>query len=366
MLAEGQNFVQLGRCKVPMDESLRLEYSCTPKELEEAENLALVKNFGRGSKWLTLAIVALGVASSFFGLYFRVEPHHRPFMLVFFAILVAAVLVYQWWSGKKKNPPMTAEITAQEIRITSGESHVALPWSVLGELVESETLFLLPERNGALVYVLPKRAFPDARSCDWFRNVAGSAVAVSGDELESPQWAPAPAGASGSLILKFRLRYRDYLDRMLASWFTRGAIVFVLVLVLGSFLIASLNPPEDAVHSMGEVFVFMLPFMFVMALMPLLVASTLGWLSHRGTIVEQTVNLTETSLLETSARAQSTVSWQTPTCFKETPWSFVMWWPGTPGWLQLPKRAFPTLDGVDRCREILTANARRSTWYFGR
>lgn len=51
--------------------------------------------------------------------------------------------------------------------------------------------------------------------------------------------------------------------------------------------------------------------------------------------------------------------------YKETPWSFIIWWPRTNGWFLLPKRAFSTLDGADRCREILASHARQSTWYFG-
>jgi hypothetical protein len=213
-----------------------------------------------------------------------------------------------------------------------------------------------------LTYVLPKRAFPDARSCDWFRTVAGAARPESSEVGDGDRLAPAPSPQPGSVTLVFRLRYRDYLDRSFASWFTRGMAIFFVLIMLGAFIAASMNPPEHPVYSAGQVFAFfVLPFLVVIALMVFILGATQCWLSHFR--VEQTVTLSDTAISEVSAGGQSVMNWETPTRFKETPWSFIVWWPRTQGWLQLPKRAFSTVDGstVAARSSAATRDDRRGT-----
>ncbi|MHC4401016.1 MAG: YcxB family protein [Planctomycetota bacterium] len=348
-----------------MDEPLRLEYACTPAELEEAQSIVMTQQVGGGSKWLTAVILLLTLAGVLFALYVQVAPEYRPYVFGFLLVACAIAILGQRRNRRKRSAPMTVELTDRDLRVTCRGNHATVRWSAFRELVESETLFVLVDRTSALLYVFPKRVFPDEGSCDWFRSVAGAAAPQPEETPDDRPTVPASASEAGSVTLEVRLRYRDYLDRAIASWLTRGIMVFMGGLMLGAFVVAARQPMPNAVYSIEQVFLFfMVPLLVVFETMIVFVAATHAWLGHRRSLVRQTVTLTELGLSHTSVDGQTTTGWQTPTRYKETPWSFIVWWPGTQMWLLLPKRAFSTSDDVIRCREILATHAKRSAWYF--
>lgn len=348
-----------------MDEPLRLEYTCTPAELEEAQNLVIRQRVGGGSGWLAMVVLLLALAAVLLALYLAVEPKYRPY--VFGLLLVTWVIATLRQRHKRRKPrsPMSVELTDHDIRITSSSGRAILPWSAVSEFVESDSLFVLTDRTSTVLFAFPKRAFPDQRSCEWFRAAATSAPAVSPEQPDHGEPVPGPRPKAGTVTLDFRLRYRDYLDRSLASWFTRGLMVLFGAMIVGAFLAAMRKPVPNPGFSGWQVFLFFtVPFLALMETMVVFVAATHDWLAHRRHLVTQTVTLSELGLSYRSVGGDTTTVWETPTCYKETPWSFIVWWPGTRAWLQLPKRAFPSVNEIGRCREILAMHAKQSTWYL--
>ena len=60
-----------------------------------------------------------------------------------------------------------------------------------------------------------------------------------------------------------------------------------------------------------------------------------------------------------------TLAWSVYDRFKETRWNFILWNSRTSAWTIFPKRAFASEGDLDRCRDLLSENLRRSRWYFG-
>ncbi|MEN6498529.1 MAG: YcxB family protein [Thermoguttaceae bacterium] len=349
-----------------MDKPLRLEYACTPEEIKEAEGLLIRQNDGRGSQWLALILMLLflaGVLLALYRAYLSIPTAYRGYALAGFLALF--VIVYlQDRRRRSRRPTITVELDAHGVRMISAGNMAILPWSGFSNFVESSTVFGLVDRTSHSVYVFPKRAFPDQEACDWFQTIARSSFEANPPPADPPTQDMPEAG---SVSAQFRLRYRDYLDRSLASWFTRGLMMFFGALIAGVFLYASQKPHPNAVYSDLQVFCYFgIPFIIIMAVMPVFVGATHAWFGHFRILVLQNVSLSEQGLSHTSVDGHAVISWQTPTCYKETPWSFILWWPGNTGaWMLLPKRAFSTLDAIDRCRQILSSHAKSSTWYFG-
>ncbi len=347
-----------------MVESLRLEFDLTPKDMEKVQEEVLERKIRRVGKWFCLTFVGVGMAFGVISTYLREAPAERPFMVAFVLTVVAVVLAFQWWRRRRARPAIVVEIDADEVRITMSGTCQIMPWSVLGTLAETSNYFVLPQRKGTFSYVLPKRAFPDEDSQEWLRAVAESAT--TGERAEPQLETAAPSTDYRSVTLEFRLAYRDYLDRSIASWATRGFAAFVTLSLFGSFITVTLNPPKDAIFQWWQMLPMLVPFWMLLALMPVILSATVPWMNNRRSLTDQIVTLSPAGLDSVFSGGHVVMDWGTPVFYKETPWSFIIWCPSTGGWLLLPKRAFSTVDGANRCRDLLGAHATRSTWYFGR
>jgi hypothetical protein len=353
-----------------VNESLRLEYICTPAEIEEAQTLGLQQKLG-GSKLLTMVVLLLMLTAVGPVMYLGVRqlPGGLGVSVVAVAILSAIVLLVIQRCVKKPRAPTTVEIDSGGLCFAMASARSTMRWSEFSDLWESDKLFVLRQHGGILVFVLPKRAFPDEHACDWFRTLANVSIATHTDtaaDTRTESSTPLAATEDGTVIIEFKLRYRDYLDRSLASWFVRGMMVGAAGLVLGVFLVDSFKPQPGAVYSEWQVFLFFgLPFLTVTECIVLLVATTHTWAAHVPSLRRQTVTLSDAGLTDTAGGANARLTWETPTRFKETPWSFIIWWPGTSAWTQIPKRSFLSPTDVDRCRQILAEHATPSSWFRG-
>ena len=164
-----------------MDEKLWLEFACTPDEWQQARELVIAEKFGGGSKWRAAAVIFLllaAVASQFVDGVGQAQLW-LPYLMAGIFVVLFAVIAYKRGNRKKDTPEATVliEITQHEVRLAGDKGWGISPWSAFGTLVESETLFVLPTRSGNMVFVFPKRAFPDTLACDWFRNIASAAAA---------------------------------------------------------------------------------------------------------------------------------------------------------------------------------------------
>lgn len=356
-----------------MDEPLRLEYVCTPEELKQAQELNFTAQVGRGSKWRALAVmvVLFGSMGILLFLKLRALPAAvQPYLLLPVVVIIGLLIVAQFFRRKPSAKDgddelkILVEITSREVRLAGPTGWAIVPWNGFGKLTESETLFLLPDASGYQLLVFPKRVFPDESSRRWFRELAQRSGSTTAPLTESPQAVGLPDEPDGVRV-EVLLRLSDYLDRGLASWKTRGFMIFFGVLLMGTFVVAMTKPAPNAVFSKAEVFFyFCLPFLAVLELVIFLTASLHTWLQHRHLLKTQVISLSPAGVSFSQSDSRASTEWTGSALYKETPWSFFLWWP-TGVWFQIPKRTFATVGDADRCRRLLAEHAQQTTWYFG-
>lgn len=350
-------------------QSLALEYACTAAERREAEQLNLHRQLGRGSKWRTYLILLVMLGGMLLALYFHivrdVSSARRPY--VFAALLVLGFAIVFWRRRPRGDRPVPTrlEISENEVAIHSSESKVSTPWSAFSQVLESPNLFVLLDRPKGILWILPKRAFPDETSQSWFRDLSGNRC---GRAAAPPTEAPraAPAASPDKITLQFQLRFRDYLDRTIASRRTWGMILAVVALVVGTFIYSAAHPPPQAVYSATRVFFMAVPpFVLVMTTMIVMLTSIYHWRAHTQCLIPQELVLSNEGIAFASRDESGIVAWTVYPRFKETRWSFILWEPHSSAWLLLPKRSFASIDDLRRCEALLSSHLRRSPWFFG-
>ena len=349
-----------------MSQNLRLEYSCSSAEMDQARSLSLRKQLGGGSKWRTNIILLAALVVMLFGAWFRfreISEGYRALMLG--AIVGCSVLFVVWKRKFRKTVPTTTqlEISETDFMILAADSKVVLPWSAFSECLESTDLFVLLDRPKRMLIVVPKRAFPSESWQTWFREQATHKPnLIMSAPSEVP--VPAPSKAADRVTLTVHPRFLDYLDCTVASWRTRG-----ICLVLGSFLIgislySAANPPPDAVNSATKVFVFfVIPFFLVVVTMIVMMLSIHSWRISAKYAGAQEIALSEQSMTFSGPDGSGVLPWTRFENYKETPWNFIVW--RGSHWMMLPKRAFSSWDELNRCRDILDHHLQHSRWFVG-
>lgn len=360
-----------------MNEPLRLEYTCTPAEQDEAEHLVLADQLGvsKSPKWITNIVMILFLLVLLVGLYFKIcqdWPNHPIECGVgeIVALAVAYAFVIRKKHQSKSVSSVVVELSMSALKIIEATGQVSVSWNAFDKRWESEKLFVLRHKSG-LAYIFPKRIFPNEASRDWFREVGiGEFSHPNVDGLFDAALPNAPAHSTkpDEILIHFKLGYFNYIDRSLASWQVRGMMCFFLVLFLTAFIMAALKPAPRAVYSHSQLFCFfVVPFLVIIELFLFFFITTYTWLMHRqaiSTMSNQSVTIADIGFMCESSLGQTAYSWERPTSFKETRRSFFIWQPGTRFWLLLPKSAFPSAASIDACRTILCAHAKPSTWFF--
>jgi hypothetical protein len=292
---------------------------------------------------------------------------YRPYAYAGFFVLCFLV-----WLARRKlrasaSAPVTISLDISEdgLSIRGPAATVQTPWSAYSRLLESPELFVLVDRPRTTLLVIPKRAFPSESGQEWFQTLATNGLSLADWPPADARAAPAsPVGDSINLTLD--LRYRDFLDRSLASWFPRSFLIGITTLMLGTFAYAAATPAPKAVFTGTQMlFFFVLPSLLVMNAFLILVISVNAWWTLSRGAVPQDVSLSEESIAFSSRDASGTLPWSTYPYFKETRWSFILWNRRTSGWMMFPKREFASDDDTNRCREILKRNLVESRWFFG-
>jgi hypothetical protein len=350
-----------------MPQALRLEYACTEAEKTLAQNLSIRQQLGGGSKlrtWLILLLMVIGlILAAWF--QFRDSPAAYRALGIIALFVGASVFVACKRIWRTTAPaPTTLEISEVGLTIVGADSSVKLPWSAFSQCLESDELFVLVDRTKTTLIVMPKRAFPNEESQTWFReqaaHVGRSAAPAFGEA------AVLPASASPDRIkLTVQLGLRDYFDHALASWLTWGFWLTLNGLMLAALVNTALHPPpRPPVVSPTKVFFWVTSAVALLSLvMTIMVFSVCSWVRHRKYLDPQGITLSDTSLVFAARDAGGTIPWSRFAYYKETLWSFIIWrgW----HWMMFPKRAFASLDDVNRCRELLDRNLERSRWFFG-
>jgi hypothetical protein len=279
-------------------------------------------------------------------------------------VIVLVAMVRKRLSKSATSTHTKLEVSATGLTVIGADANVKLEWSAFGDCVESPDLFVLLDRPKAILFAIPKRAFPSESRQNWFRMLTENRLKFPEPvPIEAPALVISPS--ADSIRLRVQLGFRDYLDRTIASSFTWALLLFFAGLFIGVGVYAAANPPPDAVFSATEMlFFFEIPFLLVMAAFLVLVITVHGWFTHRKYLTPQEMALSEDSIVFSGVDSQGSLPWTSYTRFKETPWSFIVWKPGGLAWLMLPKRMFQSADDLARCRALLARKLTNSRWYF--
>lgn len=346
-----------------MPPPLRLEYTCTPAEMDQAQSLFVREQVAGGSKWRTNLVLLVSLAGMLLAAWFRFRqiPEAKRSLLLA-AIVAGSVLFVALRKRLRKSASATnqVEISETDFTVLNGDSKVVMPWSAFGDCLESSELFVLTDRPKRTLFVVPKRAFSSEDWQTWFRQLAVNAPSIP---AATERREPASSSATGSRVkLCVHPRFGDSLACTLASWRTRGLCLCLGAIVLGCFLYVAANPPPNAVNSTAKVLVMSIPFVLVMLSVPIAVWSVLSWRA-RAAYGPQEISLCEQSLAVSSAEGNVTLPWTNFEHFKETAWVFILW--HRSHWIVLPKRSFASLNDLIWFRGLLERRLKPSRWFFG-
>src|SRR5262249_16316891 len=146
----------------------------------------------------------------------------------------------------RKTVPATAklEISETELAIVGPASRVAAPWSAFSQCLESPELFVLLDRPKKVIFVIPKRAFSDEKSQIWFREQVDSGLNLPPVQTYEPPLLR-PSAQGDRITFTVQLRYRDFVDVTLASWFTWAVILVWAALIIAATFAQDANPPPN-------------------------------------------------------------------------------------------------------------------------
>jgi hypothetical protein len=341
--------------------------------MKQAQSLSLQRQLGGGSKVLTWVVLLLLLAGVLLVLYFRVQHEvasaYRPYVYaaLFVFWLVAWVRIRRRRSRASAPAGIRLAVSDDGLSIRGPGSEVHIPWSGFSRLLESPELFVLVDRPRTTLLVIPKRAFSSESWQDWFHTLATNGLNLADrPPAEAPPSSDMASTGGQPVNLRFRLRFRDYLDLTLASWFTRGFLAGMTTLMIGSFLYAASNPPPNAVFSGTQVFfMFALPFLLVMNLVLISVASVRAWWVHSRKAVPQELSLSPESIAFSNRDGSGNLPWSVYQYFKETRCSFILWNSRTSAWMMFPKRAFRSQEDMYKFIVLLSRHLQPSRWFFG-
>jgi hypothetical protein len=346
--------------------NLQLEYSCTKAEMEEAQSLQLQQQCGGGPKWRSRLILysslALGVALIYIRFKTEVPPADRLWVIALAVVVFITVLLVQRFTRTKSAEVIRLEISESELVFNNGSNRTATSWSAFSKSFESPTVFALLDRPGKLLFVVPKRAFPDEASQGWFRTLTSQPQAAVAASSRTGASVPANFATTKGVALTLQLKYRDYVIRMVTSWRTKGIAVGLLLFITGTCLFSPDRP--NAVNSRGKTLLIMLAMTIPMLAVVLFVISFASWRSEKKYLALQQVALSAEGIEFASPDGSGFLAWATYKYYLENRWSFFVWNPRGSLWFMFPKRQFGSLSDLRQCRELLQTNLQPARWFF--
>jgi hypothetical protein len=343
---------------------LRLQYTCTKAERDEAQTLVTREQLGGGSKWLAKILLYLMLIGLLLEGYFKFDdmPKLRRLEILGAIILGSTVFVIlKNRLQKEATDQIKIEVSIKNFTILDKASKAAIAWSSISNCYESSGLFVLLHKSNSLSYIVPKRAFPSEDWQAWFRALANHKPEP--DQTSTIESVIAADSKSTNIvIIRFKLGLRDYFDRCITSWLTWTIALAMEVLVLAALLSASANPAPNgparpALDASFLLFPLVMPIVLMIALFTIQ-----PWLSQRKHSTSQEVALSEDGIFFNGGDGSGNLAWSTFTNFKETQNCFILARRWTRVWFLLPKGSFATREDVQRCRWLLEGHLRRSKW----
>jgi hypothetical protein len=355
-------------CQSPDEAVLRLEYATTPAERTEAQSLSL-RQIGGGSKWLTLVILLLimGLAAWFLWTMVRkaIPVAYQPYAIGAVAGLWAFLFIREQRKLKSAAPLVKVELSSRGISFAGIEAQAVIPWSAFSRRIESDSLFLFQDRSQTRLYIVPKRVIPSEDWLDWIRLISISTAHTliqAADDRETRTENSDPA----EVTVQFQMRFGNWIDFTIASWWGRCAALAWIGMWIGVSIYSSFEPHPNAKFTNLQTFIYFgIPCSVIGAVLLIIFLAAHSWTLHTRSLRQRTITLGATSLSIRSNDGAFTVPLSAYSAFKETRWSFLLWDRFSRSWLLLPKTAFPSVDSIDRCRELLSKHLKHSTWFFG-
>jgi hypothetical protein len=151
-------------------------------------------------------------------------------------------------------------------------------------------VFVLVDRTKSVLFPIPKRAFPDAASQDWFRTQATqfqNSPAVASQET----FVPGRFATSNGIALTIKLGYWDYFNRSITSWRMRGMFLAIIAFMVG--VVVFTPAPPHAVNSPEKTLLIMLPIFTVMMGFVIAVLSFISWRAEKKCLDPQHIVINE-------------------------------------------------------------------------
>jgi len=354
------------------DSEFQLEYHCTAADSEEAQALFISHPDRRFLKWRTRILEYVPSFCFLAVLIFSIITRRLPKALIVvlgIALPIAiALVVWKKLNASRKNPELLRLIVSvQGLAFASGSSDTTgtatKSWSSFGQCLESPNLFVLIDRPGMLLFIIPKRAFPGEAAQNWFRaraNRAPNEVHPTAEEAESSAQRPAP---DGQFEFTFQYRFLDYLNRTLTTWRMRGIVLAVLLLTSGICLVQAFFPSSTAVNSPAKVFLIMISIIIPMLVVILILITALMWFWDRKYRNANRVTVGDKGMRIVRPDGETMLPWAAYKYYLENRLAFFVWNPAGSIWLMVPKRSFRSATDETRFRELLRSNLKASIWF---
>ena len=345
--------------------TLQFEYSCTEKELKEAKSLQECQVYGGGRKWRANIVMAafLLIAGTDVVLRFETEvkPGDRLGLFALLIVIVAAFLIFKRITRRKAGAVVQVEVSERGLTFSGDKSRTEMLWPAFSQCLESANLFVLINRSKTVLFTIPKRAFPDEKSQEWFRALANQRPVAPEAAMTEPM-VPGRFVASGGITLMYQLKYHDYLVRNITSWRFKGIFAGMFVLFA---CIAFLTPPSpDAVNSPMKTMLIAAPILGGMLIVIVFAMALISWLAEKKHLTPQCVVMTSDGIQFADRDASGKLPWSTYKYFREGRWGFFVWQPQGSVWAMFPKRAFASISDLDQCRALLQTNLKKSLWFY--
>ncbi|HEY5913651.1 MAG TPA: YcxB family protein [Verrucomicrobiae bacterium] len=345
--------------------TLQLEYSCTEAELKEAKVLQERQVYGRGSKWrarlVLFGLLALVLGGAYLRFKREMTPRERVWFVGMVVVIFVVLRIFQRITRRKTNGPVRLEFSEREVVIHGGGGRSAILWSGFSQCLESPNLFVLVDRTKAVLFVVPKRAFPDEAAQNYFRAQANQPRSVAPATTDEAL-VPGRFVSNNGIALIVKLRYRDYLSRNFTSWRMKGVCLGLLALVTGMIFLTP--PPPDAVNSSLKTFLIMVPMLGGMLVLMMFIVPFISWHGEKKHLSAQHIVVTGEGMEFADRDSGGRVPWSTYKYYLENRWGFFVWNPRGSVWFMFPKRAFASASDLEQLREVLGVKLERSRWFY--
>ncbi len=339
----------------------RLEYICSDAELGEAKSLGLRHELRKGKKSLLFlgCLIALMVTAVVLKIQHQVPAHLRPYTYTGAVLITIAVFFFNRDAGKKRLVT-TIDIDDAGLRIQGADTHIAIPWTAVSECQESAHVFGVFLRTERVQFVLPKRAFPNQTAIEWFRQRAKQTC-----DATINQTTPGLSSRTtpDEIRIRFRLDFRDHLNRTFASAIIWLVGVLTILFAIGSELRDAPDMSSRGMETALRNFLKGLPFLLPVMLFVPLMMTVMSWLAQRR-FAQQELAFHDDGITIIAPDGSATVPWTRYPFYKETGRYFLLWAKDR-NWLMIPKRTFNSGIEQARCRALFGKHLAKSRWFIG-